>query len=224
MRSRERKRHSHQAAFDRVEVSGVYARLTLHTADPERLGELISHYEHEVRTDFTHQAGSRGMSVLVNDDLGVALVEAYWATEDAMRANDASFVRPVHDAAFFGATVSIEHYEVARFVHVAPARPGAAINMTRLDSQPKSIDDIRAAYDDLAIEPLATSNGFCTAVLLIDPESGHAVIETIWHDVEALVAARGLSAARRLDAVKGGNVTVRGIDQYRLDFQAVELE
>ena len=202
----------------------MYARLTLHTADPARLSEVISHYEHDVRMDLTHQPGSRGISVLVNDDLGVALVEAYWATEDAMRANDASFVRPVHDAAFFGATVSIEHYEVARFVHVAPARAGAAVSLTRLDIEATGLDDVLAAYDDLAVESLAGSDGFCTAVLLVDRQSGRAVVETMWRDGEALVAARGPAAARRLEAVKGGNVTVRGIDQYRLDFHSVELE
>lgn len=201
----------------------MYARLTLHTADPARLSEVISHYEHDVRMDFTHQPGSRGMSVLVNDDLGVALVEAYWATEDAMRTNDASFVRPVHDAAFFGATVSIEHYEVARFVHVAPAGPGAAVSLTRLDIEATGLDDVLAAYGDAA-GPLTGSDGFYTAVLLVDRQSGRAVVETMWRDGEALVAASGAAAARRLEAVKGGNVTVRGIDQYRLDFHSVELE
>jgi hypothetical protein len=206
------------------EVGSVYARLTLHTADPDRLGELISHYEHEVSMDFAHQPGSRGISVLVNDDLGVALVESYWATEAAMRANDASFARPVHDAAFFGATVSIEHYEVARFVHVAPAGPGACVSLTRLNSEPTGMDDLRAAYDDLGIEQLAASDGFGTAVLLTDRQSGRAAVKIIWRDVQALVAARGPAAARRLDAAKGGNVTVRGIEQYRLDFHSVELE
>jgi heme-degrading monooxygenase HmoA len=212
-----------QAVFDRAEVGGVYARLTLHTADPARLSEVISHYEHDVRMDLTHQPGSRGMSVLVNDDLGVAVVAAYWATEDAMRANDASFVRPVHDAAFFGATVSIEHYECARFVHVAPARPGAAVSLTRLDIEATGLDDVLAAYGDAA-GPLSGSDGFCTAVLLVDRQGGRAVVETMWRDGEALVAARGPAAARRLEAVKGGNVTVRGVDQYRLDFHSVELE
>ena len=202
----------------------MYARLTLHTADPERLGEVISHYEHDVSMDFEHQPGSRGMSVLVNDDLGVAIVEAFWATEDAMRANDANFGRPVHDAAFFGATVSIDHYEVAKFVHVAPAHPGAAVRLTRLESDPSSIDDIHAAYDDLALAPLATSDGFSSAALLVDRKSGRAIVETTWRDTQALVAARALAAARCLDAVKGGNVTVRGIERYRLDFRSGELE
>jgi hypothetical protein len=202
----------------------VYARLTLHTADPARLSEVISHYEHDVRADFTHQPGSRGMSVLVNDDLGVALVEAYWASEKEMRSNDASFVRPVHDAAFFGATVSIEHYEVASFVHAAAARPGAAVSVTRLDTEPTSPDDVRAAYGGIALGPLAASDGFCTAVLFVDPQSGRAVVETIWRDGQALVAARGVAAARRLEAVSAGTVTVRGLEQYRLDFHSVELE
>jgi hypothetical protein len=63
-----------------------------------------------------------------------------------MQSNDATFVRPVHDAAFFGATVSIEHYEVATFVHVAPAGPGAAVSLTGLDAESTSLDDVRAAY------------------------------------------------------------------------------
>jgi hypothetical protein len=202
----------------------VYARLTLFTADPERLSEVIGHCEHDVRMDFTHQPGSRGMSVLVNDDLGVALVEAYWATEKEMRAIDASFVRPVHDAAFFGATVSIEHYAVARFVHVAPAHPGAAVSLTRLDAEPTSPEDVLAAYGGIDLGQLADSDGFCTAVLFVDRQSGRAVVETIWRDGQALVAARGVVAARRLEAVSAGTVTVRGLEQYRLDFHSVELE
>jgi hypothetical protein len=202
----------------------VYARLTLHTADPVRLGEVISHHEQDVMGVLTHEPGNRGMSVLVNDDLGVAMVEAYWATEKEMRSNDTTFVRPVHDAAFFGATVSIEHYEVASFVHTAPARPGAAVSLTRLDTEPTSPDEVLAAYGGIALGPLAESDGFCTAVLLVDGQSGRAVIETIWHDGQALIAARGVAAARRLEAVSAGTVMVRGLEQYRLDFHSVELE
>jgi hypothetical protein len=210
--------------FDREEISAVYARFTLHTADPARLGEVISHYEQDVVTAFTHEPGYRGMSVLVNDDLGVVVVEAYWATEKEMQSNDATFVRPVHDAAFFGATVSIEHYEVATFVHVAPAGPGAAVNLTRLNVEPASLDDVRAAYSGVGLGPLADTEGFCSAVLLVDAKSGRAVVDATWRDGQALLAARGATAARRLEAVSKGTVTVRGIEQYRLDYRWWELE
>ena len=200
----------------------MYARLTFHTADPARLSEVINHYESVVRMDFSHQQGSRGMSVAVNDDVGVALVEAYWASEDAMRTNDASFTRPIHDAAFFGATVSTEHYEVARFVHVAAPSPGAAVTLTRIDIDGTGLDEVLAAYGD-ATGPLARCDGFCSAVLLVDRENGRAIVESVWRDREAQVAALGPAAQRRVEAVSGGNVTVRGIDQYRLDFHAVEL-
>jgi len=209
--------------FDRAEASAVYARFTLHTADPARLSEVISHYENDVSMVLEHEPGSRGMSVLVNDDLGVALVETYWTTEDAMRSNDATFADPNHDAAFFGATVSIERYEVARFVHIASAHPGAAVSLTRIDTEPTSLDDVVAAYDYFA-GPLAGSDGFCTAVLFVDRRSGRALVETTWRHDEALVAARSASAARRLDAVKAGTAAVRGIEQYRLDFHSVEQE
>ena len=200
----------------------MYARFTLHTADPARLGEVISHYENDVSTVFTHEPGSRGMSVLVNDDLGVALVQAYWTTEDAMCSNDATFADPIHDAAFFGATVSIEYYEVARFVLIASAHPGAAVSLTRIDAT--SLNDVVAAYDYFAVGPLAGSDGFCTAVVFVDRQGGRAVVETTWRYDEALVAARSASAARRLDAVKAGAAAVRGIEQYRLDFRSVEMD
>lgn len=112
-------------------------------------------------------------------------------------------VRPVHDAALFGATASIEHYEVARFVHVAPARPGAAVVLTRLEADPSRLDDALAEYRDGSAGPLTGADGFCTAVLLVDRPAGRAVVET---------------------AASAGAATVRGIEQYRLDLQSVELE
>jgi hypothetical protein len=212
------------ASFGRVEVDAVYARFTLHTADPARLGEVINHYEHDVAEVFAHEPGSRGMSILVNDDLGVALVKAYWSTEEAMRSNDATFADPVHDAAFFGATVSIERYEVVRFVHVAPAQPGAAVSLTRLEFEPPRLEEVRAAYDDAAVGPLTVFDGFCSAVMFVDAQNGRSATEITWRDDDALIAARGVTAALRLQAVSAGTATVRGIEQYRVDFHSVEVD
>lgn len=202
----------------------MYARLTLHTADPARLDEVIDHYQDDVVGVFSHEPGYRGMSILVNDDLGVLLVEAYWATDKEMRSNDATFVRPVHDAAFFGATVSIEHFELANFVYVAPPPRGAAVALTRLDAAATNPDDVRAVYGDAATAPLSDCDGFCLAALLVDPQSGRAIAETIWRDRPALIAASAVNAARRLDAASTGAVTVRGIEEYRLELHSVELD
>jgi hypothetical protein len=64
----------------------------------------------------------------------------------------------------------------------------------------------------------------CTAVLFVDRESGRAAVESIWSDAKALVASRGAAAALRRDAVSDESVTVRGIEQYLLDFDSVELQ
>jgi len=202
----------------------VYARFTLHTADPPRLDELIRHYEHDLSVAFTYEPGSRGMSVLVNADLGVVLGEAHWATEDAMRSNDATFADPTHDAAFFGATASIEHYEVARIVIVVPLRPGAAVSLTRFEVEPARLDDMRAAFDDAATGLLVSTDGFCAAALFVDRKNDRAVIETFWRDGDALEGARSSSAAERLHLATAGTATVRGIEQYRLDFSSVDLD
>jgi hypothetical protein len=98
------------------------------------------------------------------------------------------------------------------------------VTLTRLETEPTSPDEVRAAYGGIDLAPLAAGEGFRTAVLFVDPQSGHGVAETIWRDVPAMVAARGVAAERRLQATSARAVTVRGIEHYRLDFHSVELE
>jgi len=127
---------------------------------------LIRHYEHDLSVAFTYETGSRGMSVLVNADLVCAgrsaLGHGGMRCGRMMRRS-----RIHHDAAFFGATASIEHYEVARIVIVVPLRPGAAVSLTRFRSRAGRLDDMRAAFDDAATGRLFPPT-VCAAALFVD--------------------------------------------------------
>jgi len=98
------------------------------------------------------------------------------------------------------------------------------VTLTRLDTESTIPDEVRAAYGGIDLAPLAASDGFRTAVLFVDPQSGRGVVETIWRDVPAMVAARTEAAERRLQAASARTVTVRGMEHYRLNSHSVELE
>jgi hypothetical protein len=120
--------------------------------------------------------------------------------------------------------VSIEHFEIAKFIHVTRAGRGAAVSITRIDADPASVDEVLWPYEEPHVASLTDSDGFCTAVVLVDRPSGKIVIETTWRDAAASLAGRGPAAKRLLDVASKGTAFVRSIEQYRLDFHSVELE
>ncbi len=62
----------------------LHVRLNLITADPLRLGDSIKYIEDEVRPAVESQPGNLGISLQANPELGVAILESFWASHNAM--------------------------------------------------------------------------------------------------------------------------------------------
>ena len=71
-----------------------------------------------------------------------------------------------------------------------------------MDIEPSRIEDAIEAYGDTAVPWLADNAGFCSALLLVDERTGHAISETVWQNVEALAASRSVAAAIRVETVE----------------------
>jgi hypothetical protein len=63
-------------------------RLNLLTADPGLFDKLTTHLEHEVDPRLEEEAGSRGVALSVDAELGVALFSSFWVSHDAMRGSE----------------------------------------------------------------------------------------------------------------------------------------
>ena len=99
-------------------------RLNLLTADPGLFDELTTHLEHEVGPRLEEEAGSRGVALSVDAELGVALFSSFWVSHDAMRGSERVAALALDEAAeMVIGTVSVEHLEVAsRLRRAAPER------------------------------------------------------------------------------------------------------
>ena len=157
----------------------MHVRFNLITADPLRLDESIKFIESEVRPQVDSRSGSLGTALYTNPEPGLAILESFWESGDAMRASEQT-VSPARREVVKRAagTVSVERYQVPIFELEAPVRAGAGLRLTRMDIEPSNVEDAVETYGDTAVPWLAESDGFCSALLLVDPRTGHSISET----------------------------------------------
>ena len=195
----------------------MHMRLNMITADPQKLGDSIKFIETEVRPQVDSQPGSLGTALYTNPGPGLAILESLWASEDAMAASE-HHLGPTRRAAVERAagTVSVERYQVPVFELEAPVHGGAGLRLTRMDFEPAAVEDAVEAYGDTAVPWLADTDGFCSTLLLVDDQTGHAISETLWRNSEALAATRSVAAAVRVETVTATGCVIRAVEEYGL--------
>jgi len=199
----------------------LHVRHNLMTADPARLGDSVKFIANEVRPAVENQPGNLGLSLHLNPELGVAILESFWVSGDALRVSEHA-VAPNRAAAVRRAagTVTVERYAVPVFELEAPLRSGEGVRVTRMDVAPSAVEDTIEVIGDTAVPRLADTEGFCRALFFIDRATGHSIIETSWRDPQALGSSRSAAAAVRVDTVLATNGVIRGVEEYQMVFSS----
>jgi hypothetical protein len=194
-----------------------HVRFNLITADPERLADSVKFIQAEVRPQVDSQPGSLGTSLYTDPEHGLAILESFWVSDDAMLASEHAVSTGRREAVRRAAgTVSVERFQVPVFELEAPLRAGAGLRLTRMDFEPSRVEDAVEAYGDTVVPWLADTAGFCSALLLMDERTGHSISETVWRDEQALAGSRSVSAAIRADTVASTDGVVRAVEEYGL--------
>jgi hypothetical protein len=196
----------------------MHVRISLLTPDPRRMGDLVNYVANEARPIVEDAPGNLGMSLAVSE-IGVAVVETFWVSGDAMRERERQVSATRLEAARRGGgTVSVEQYQVASVVRVQEPDAGAGVRLTRAEVDPAQLDTAVAAYEDTAVPWLVETDGFCIARLYVDRRMGRSLTETLWVDQPALVASRSVAAGIRTDAVAATGAAIRAVEEYALVF------
>lgn len=199
-----------------------HARVTTLTADPARLEDVVDYVQHKVLRRIEQQPGSRGLTLAVQDELGVAVATSFWVSGDALRESERPIAESREEAARRGnGTASVERFEVASMRRIAHPRPGAGVRLTRVDVEPSRVATAIEAYEDAALPWLVQTEGFCSSLLLVHRRSGRGVQETTWKDVAAMAATRSAAAAIRVEAVVATGAAIRALEELRLVISAV---
>jgi hypothetical protein len=100
-----------------------HIRFNLTTAGPLELGDAIKFIEAGVRPRVESQPGNLGLALYADPELGVAVLESFWVSGDAMRVSE-HVVSPIRREAARRAsgTVSVERYQLPVFGRAAPLK------------------------------------------------------------------------------------------------------
>ena len=169
----------------------LQARFNLITADPDRMADTVGYIKSEIRPAVESLHGSMGMSLYANTEVGVAVLESFWASRAALIASEQITAPRRKDTVQRAmGTVCVERYRVPVFEREAPLDTGAGLRLTRMDVEGSRVEDAVDGYRDTAIPWLAETAGFCGALLLVDWNSGHSISETIWDSVAGIYSTR----------------------------------
>jgi quinol monooxygenase YgiN/heme-degrading monooxygenase HmoA len=202
-----------------------HAELNLITTDPVWLNEPVSYIETEFRPLVESQPGNLGMSLHTNSHLGVAVLETFWASDDAMRAGERIFAPSLDEAVRRGGgTLTVEHYAVPVFEQEGPVPADSGVRLTRMDVPPSGVDDAVEVFGDTAVPMLAETGGCRSIMYLVDYRSGRTISQSVWKDTEAMAASRSAAAAARVGVAEAAGGVVRTVEEYALTFSSARKD
>ena len=199
----------------------VYARTTTIQADPTKIDAGIAPIREQTLPAVTSMEGCVGMSLLVDRQSGRCIATTAWESEAAMR-DSAEQVRPLRDQAEQGLGASsseVDMWEVA-VVHRDHAIPdGACARVTWVGvADPSNADRILETYKMGVLPRLEELDGFCSASMLINRETGRGVGTVIFDGREQLEGSRDSAAKIRERATSEMGATVRDVAEFEVAF------
>jgi quinol monooxygenase YgiN len=199
----------------------VYARSTTVYARPELMEAGIANVRDEIYPAVIQMPGCVGMSMLVDRDSGRGVVTAAWDSASALRASAAS-VEPMRQRSreLVGSDrpAEVQEWEIAVMHRAHAAHEGACARITWMRMDPADIDR-GVDFFKLAVLPkLEESQGFCSASLLVDPESGRAASTVTFDSRATMEATRDQAETLRTTAARelGGEIT--DVGEFELVF------
>jgi heme-degrading monooxygenase HmoA len=195
----------------------VYARSTSIQGDPGRVDEGIRFAREEVMPAVTGMDGCIGMSMLVNRDTGRCIVTSSWMSQDEMRGTE-SQVRALRSRAaeIMGGEVDVKEWEIAVMHREHEAREGSWCRVTWLTCPPAEVETTIDFFRDTVMTRLEETDGFCSASLMVDRESGQCCGTARFDSREDLEATRELAQRMRDQRSREGNVEFGDIEECEL--------
>jgi quinol monooxygenase YgiN len=199
----------------------MHIRTTEVRGDPADIDDGLRLVREEIFPAVSEMDGCIGMSVLVDRETGRCLTTTAWSSEDAMRASAAT-VRPLRDRAerALGSTSGryVHQWEVA-VVHRDHATPdGACARLTWLSGEPDMVDDVIDMYRMVVLPRIQELDGFCSASLMVDRETGRVVSTAAFDSREAVEASRETSAGIRERVVSELGATLDDVEEMEIAF------
>jgi quinol monooxygenase YgiN len=174
----------------------VFARSTTVQVRPRSLDAAVARVRDDVMPAVPATEGCLGVSMLVNPTSGRCIVTSAWLTEEAMTTDQR--LQPLVDRATTGSAIpEVEDWEIGVVHRDHTSGPGAWVRVSWVHIEPEQVDRLAELYRMVLLPTIVEFEGFCSASLLLDRPSGHAVSSVTFDSYQAMRTTRTLAAGVR---------------------------
>jgi quinol monooxygenase YgiN len=174
----------------------VFARSTTVQVRTRSLDATVARVRDHVMPAVPATEGCLGVSMLVNPTSGRCIVTSAWLTEEAMITDQ--HLQPLVDHATTGSAMpEVEDWEIGVVHRDHTSGPGAWVRVSWVHVEPEQADRLAELYRTVLLPTIVEFGGFCSASLLLDRPSGHAVSSVTFDSYQAMRTTRTLAAGVR---------------------------
>ncbi|MGK8523989.1 hypothetical protein ACRS6B_21655 [Nocardia asteroides] len=198
----------------------MYARSSTIAAQPSSIDDGIAYLRDEVMPDLPEIQGWVGMSLMTDRSTGRCIATTSWETEGALHASRGR-VQQLRDgmARRLGGRVErVEEWEIAALHRDHPAGAEACARCTWVQVDPGQLDRLADTFKMEVLPQTEMLDGFCSASLFIDRDSGRAVGATVWETREAMDGSREETNRIRAQATQRVSANVLEVGEFDLAF------
>ncbi len=191
----------------------MHTRVNMIFGRADLVEDGLSQLEESDRGAVEATYGNRGLTTLVDRAAGVIVAVSYW--DEPAHGSAAALTRARADAVTAaGGDLVVENFEVAaqELLKVPPA--GAVVRMVRVRIASEHLPEARRFLHQEVLRRLRVEAGFCSAELMIDPESGGGLLLAAWTDEESATRTDALVDRVRDEAGRRAGTTFPRTETY----------
>lgn len=196
----------------------MHARSITIMASPESADAGIAFVRDEVMPMLLGMDGCIGLSMLVDRTSGRCIATSAWRDEQAMRASDAE-LRPVRERAaemLGGSRPEVEEWEIAVLHRDHTSAEGACVRATWLRMDPQQLDRGVDVFKMGALRSVEEFDGFCSASLFVNRQSGRAVISVTFDSRDGMERSRERGKGLREQLAGETNAEIVDVCEFEL--------
>ena len=196
----------------------MFARSTTIQALASSIDEGVSYIHDSVMPALLRMHGCAGLSLLVDRESGRCIATSSWTSEREMIASEdrAQSMRDNAAEAFGGEIVEVKTWEIAVLHRDHRTGKGTSARCTWLECDPRNVDRAVDIFRFGVLPEAERIDGFCSASLMVNRETGHLVSATAWDSREAMEKGRAIANALRTSAARDIGAEITEVAEFDL--------
>jgi heme-degrading monooxygenase HmoA len=196
----------------------MHARSVTIMAQPDLIDAGVAFVRDEVMQTMMGMDGWIGLSMLVDRASGRCINTSAWQDEDSMRAGGEQ-LRPLRRRGaelMGGGEPQAEEWEITVLHRDHTSQQGACVRATWVRMDPQQVDRGVEVFKNSALPAIEGYDGFCSASLLVNRESGRAVVSVTFDSRDAMERNRERAQQVREQTVREMNGEVVEVGEFEL--------